>query len=205
MDAIARLRDAGAEVVELDLGEDFSAIVDRFTWSLFLGEAHQGITTFLRQNDVPVSFEEIHAELRSPLNAIWTERVLPGGASAIAPDAYEASLSVDRPEIQRRLGAVFTRSGFDALLAPTTPCPAPAIEQQSAFTIAGEAVNELVLARNTVPASGADLPGISIPIGRSSQGLPIGLELDGAHGDDRRLLDVARRVHALFARLPAPA
>jgi Asp-tRNA(Asn)/Glu-tRNA(Gln) amidotransferase A subunit family amidase len=30
----------------------------------------------------------------------------------------------------------------------------------------------------------------------SDTGLPVGLELDGAAGSDRRLLDVARRVEA---------
>ncbi|MEU2165484.1 amidase family protein [Streptomyces sp. NPDC019208] len=95
-------------------------------------------------------------------------------------------------------------SGFDALLFPTTPSPAPLIAQRSMFTVAGEEVRDLFLAKNTVPASGAGLPGISIPIGLTGHGLPIGLEIDGAHGHDRKLLDLARRVESLFDALPAP-
>jgi mandelamide amidase len=68
------------------------------------------------------------------------------------------------------------------------------IEHQRKFTIAGQEVSYLVLAKHTVPASGAGLPGISIPTGLSGDGLPIGLEIDGLNGRDRRLLDLARRV-----------
>ncbi len=44
------------------------------------------------------------------------------------------------------------------------------------------------LAKNTVPASGAGLPGISLPMGSAGNGLPIGLEIDARLWRDRRLL-----------------
>ena len=60
--------------------------------------------------------------------------------------------------------------------------------------MAGEQVDHRFLAKNTIPASAAGLPGISIPVGHAQNGLPIGIELDGARGDDRNLLEVARRL-----------
>ena len=41
-------------------------------------------------------------------------------------------------------------------------------------------------------ASGA--PAISLPLGRSSGGLPIGVQFAAAHGDDRVLLDLAQAI-----------
>ncbi|MFD8197262.1 amidase family protein [Streptomyces wuyuanensis] len=203
--ALLRLQDAGAEVVEIDLGEDFSALTDRIAWSLFFRETMEAVTGFLRQNDFPVSFDDIYHDLKTELKGAWGHLVLPSGQGYISEETYEAALSVDRPELQRRLGKIFTHSGFDALLFPTTPSPAPLIAQRSMFTVAGEEVRDLFLAKNTVPASGAGLPGISIPIGLTGHGLPIGLEIDGAHGQDRKLLDLARRVESLFDAMPAPA
>jgi mandelamide amidase len=204
-DAVQRLRDAGAEVVEVDLGADFSELADRMTWNLFFREARQSVTEYLRRNNFPVSFDDIYNGLKPELREVWGELVLPSGRGFLSQEAYEATLSVDRPELQRRFGEVFTGSGFDALLFPTTPSAAPSIENQVNFTIAGEDVSFMILAKNTVPASGAGLPGLSIPVGLARSGLPIGMEIDGAHGHDRELLDLGRRVEALFDALPAPA
>ncbi|TDW84308.1 mandelamide amidase [Kribbella pratensis] len=202
---LQRMRDAGAEVVEIDLGEDFSVLADRLTWNLFFRETMQAVSEYLRRHDVPVSFHDIYDGLKPELNGVWSELVLPSGPGYISQQTYETALSVDRPELQRRFDEMFTRGGIDALLSPTTPSPAPLIEQQATFTISGEEVSHLVLAKNTVPASGAGLPAISIPMGITRHGLPVGLEIDGAHSDDRKLLDLAHRVGTVLDDLPAPA
>jgi mandelamide amidase len=163
------------------------------------------VSKFLRDNDFPVSVEESYEELKPELRQVWGHLVLPTGPGHLAQTAYDATLSVDRPELQRRFEEAFARQGLDALILPTTPCPAPLIDEHAKFTVAGEEVNDLFLARNTVPASGAGLPAISIPVGLSGNGLPIGIEFDGVPGRDRALLDLARRAQAVFGTLPAPA
>ncbi|MCV6605165.1 MAG: amidase family protein [Porticoccaceae bacterium] len=52
--------------------------------------------------------------------------------------------------------------------------------------------------RNTDPASNAGTPAISLPMGRSALGLPVGMELDGAAGRDRELLAVALALEPLL-------
>jgi mandelamide amidase len=78
------------------------------------------------------------------------------------------------------------------------------IGQEDKIVLGGQEMSQLVLANNTIPASAAGLPGISLPIGESDKGLPVGLELDGPFGRDRALLYVARRVEAVVGTLPAP-
>jgi len=58
--------------------------------------------------------------------------------------------------------------------------------------------------QNTDPGSNAGIPGLSIPIARTSAGLPIGLELDGPAGSDRKLLALGLALEKVFGRLPAP-
>lgn len=193
-ETLRRLRSAGAEVVEIDLGDDFFATSEAATWTIFLRETMPAITEFVQQQRIPTSFEEIFKSLKPSLRDTWAHLVLPDGAGFASQDVYLEALNVHRPAIQRRLDTVFNGAGADALLLPTTPRAAPLIEQQTKFTIAGEEVDNLALARHTVAASLAGLPGISLPMGVSDTGLPIGLELDGAAGSDRKLLDVARRV-----------
>jgi indoleacetamide hydrolase len=201
---VRRLREAGAAIVEVDLGEDFSSIAATTTWNIFFHETMKAVSEFLRRHDVPTSFDEIYGGLKPDLKAIWGQMVLPTGPGYISSEVYEAALSVHRTEVQRRFYEAFRHSGAEALLFPTTPCTAPLIEHQSKFTIADQEVTYLILAKQTVPASGAGLPGISIPTGLSGNGLPIGLEIDGEHGRDRRLLDIARRVEAAVGVLSSP-
>ena len=56
------------------------------------------------------------------------------------------------------------------------------------------------------PGSNAGVPGIQLPIalGASSK-LPVGLELDGPSGSDRKLLAVGMAMEKIFGRLPPPS
>jgi Asp-tRNA(Asn)/Glu-tRNA(Gln) amidotransferase A subunit family amidase len=196
-DIIRRLRDAGAEIVEVDLGEGFSALADTTTWNIFFHDTMNAIAGFLRENGIPTSFEEIYRDLKPGLKEAWQHHALPSGSKWLSQDGYNAALANDRPEIQRRFKDAFATSGAEALLFPTTPCTAPEIGKENRFSIAGQEVTYAALAKNTVPASGAGLPGISLPMGNASNHLPIGLEIDAPFGGDRRLLEIARRVEAL--------
>ena len=203
-ETVRLLRDAGAEVVEVDLGEDFLSIAETATWNIFFRETAGTILDFLRYHNIPISFDEIYNGLKPDLKEVWEQVVLPRGPGSISVEVYEAALSINRPEIERRFTGAFSHTGAEALFFPTTPCTAPSIEQQSKFSIAGQEVSYLILAKHTVPGSGAGLPGISIPTGLSANRLPIGLEIDAPRGHDTALLDVARRAQAAVGVLSAP-
>jgi indoleacetamide hydrolase len=176
-EVVRRLRDAGAEVVEVDLGDDFGTLTQTATWSIFFHETMGAISEFLSRHDIPTTFEAIAEGLKPELRDAWRYMVLPEGPGAIAAETYQTALAVSRPEIQRRLDEAFVGHGAQAILQPTTPCTAPLIEQQASFSIAGREVTDLALANHTVSASILGLPGISLPVGLSKDGLPIGVEL----------------------------
>ena len=58
--------------------------------------------------------------------------------------------------------------------------------------------------RNTDPGSNAGLPGITLPVGLTSAGLPVGLEFDAPAGRDRELLSFAIALEELLPALPMP-
>ena len=51
---------------------------------------------------------------------------------------------------------------------------------------------------NTEPGSLAALPGISLPVGLTAAGLPVGIEIDGPENSDRRLLAIAATLEQIF-------
>ncbi|BDG05045.1 amidase family protein [Anaeromyxobacter oryzae] len=202
-ETLRKLQDAGAGLVEVDLGGDFLALTARTTWPIFFHETMPAVREFLASNDVPVSFEQIHAGLGEHINASWSRAVVPSGADYVSEERYLTALNAGRPELRRRLASiVFGRA--DALLFPTTPCAAPRIENQWMFQVGGREVTDTFLARNTHPSSSAGIPGISLPMALSPEGLPLGLELDAASGRDSDLLALARRVERVIGPVPGP-
>jgi Asp-tRNA(Asn)/Glu-tRNA(Gln) amidotransferase A subunit family amidase len=202
-EVVKQLREAGAEVTEVDLGDDFSSLSHSATWSIFFHETMGAVSAFLRQHEIPISFDAIVAGLKPGLQDAWRYVVLPDGGGATSVETYQAALTVSRPDIQRRLDAAFAKHGAQVMLQPTTPCTAPLIDQQAKFWIGDREVNDLVLANHTLVASLLGLPGISLPAGLSRGGLPIGIELDAPLGSDRALLKLARRIEGVLVSQPS--
>jgi len=201
---LAKLAEAGATLVEVDLGADFPGLADSATWPIFFRETMPSVREFLATNRVPVTFEQIVDGLGPNLGPRWARWVVPGAPEYVSDAAYTAALGTARPELRRRFDAIAFASA-EALLFPTTPCAAPTIEDQWEFSVAGRTVTDLFLARHTHPSSCAGLPGLSLPMGMSPSGLPVGIELDGVAGQDQKLLALARRIESVLDPLPAPA
>ncbi|WP_273783633.1 Asp-tRNA(Asn)/Glu-tRNA(Gln) amidotransferase subunit GatA [Bartonella sp. AU15XJBT] len=78
--------------------------------------------------------------------------------------------------------------GIDAILTPTTPTPAFGIADEK---IKNDAVAMYLNDIFTVPVNMAGLPGISVPAGLSSNGLPLGLQLIGRPFAEEVILQIA--------------
>ena len=91
-------------------------------------------------------------------------------------------------QIRSEIHKVF--EDVDFLVTPTTPVPAPAIDElkQDPDLLRP---HELLLLRNTRPVNVWGLPAISIPCGFTTAGLPIGLQIIGPHWREDRVLQLA--------------
>jgi Asp-tRNA(Asn)/Glu-tRNA(Gln) amidotransferase A subunit family amidase len=91
-------------------------------------------------------------------------------------------------EGRRNIRAVF--ADVDVLVTPTMPMAAPAIAELKANPDALRPA-ELRLLRNTRPFNVWGLPAVSVPCGFTHCGLPIGLQIAGAHWREDLVLRVA--------------
>ena len=106
---------------------------------------------------------------------------------SISDGQYRAALR-ELKNIRREVATIF--ESVDVLVTPTTPIPAPRLSDLTA-NLDQLRPTELVLLRNTRPANVWGTPAISVPRGRTSEGLPIGLQIIGPMGHDARVLQVA--------------
>jgi aspartyl-tRNA(Asn)/glutamyl-tRNA(Gln) amidotransferase subunit A len=99
-------------------------------------------------------------------------------------DAYYKKASQVRTLIKRDFDEAFRRC--DALLTPTTPTPAFRIGEKT-----DDPLQMYLSDLFTISANLAGIPGISVPCGYSSSGLPVGLQFLAAHFQEGRLIQIA--------------
>ncbi len=113
-------------------------------------------------------------------------------------DAYYAKAQKVRALVKRDYQNAFSRC--DAILTPTSP--------SVAFKIGEKSDDPLAMYLNdvyTVSANLAGIPGISVPCGLSSEGLPIGFQLVGDFWSEGTLLNMAAKYGDQFPVDAKPA
>jgi aspartyl-tRNA(Asn)/glutamyl-tRNA(Gln) amidotransferase subunit A len=88
-------------------------------------------------------------------------------------------------------------SRYDLLITPTTPCTAFAIDRAGPGHIAGVSVEDDAWTPALYPANLTGQPAASVPVGWTSQGLPVGLQIVGRRLADALVLSAA----AAFERI----
>lgn len=128
------------------------------------------------------------------------------GDDAVPAAAYREVMTLHRPNLQRAYNEYFTNNDVAAMIVPTTPLPARPIGQDQTVELNGEQVPTFVTyIRNTDPPSNAGLPCLSLPVGLTASGLPVGMEIVGPFQRDDTLLGIGRAIEALRGVLPPPA
>ncbi len=203
MDYVSALRQ---DVKGMRVGVARGYFFDELDWEVAAALEHalrelQSLGAELREvrfseNDVPtdrtVQAAEsyaFHAEnvAKSPeLYQAETLRRIRSGEAISAGDYIQRRRELE--EARRNIGAVF--ADVDVLVTPTMPMPAPAIADLKKDPEALRPA-ELKLLRNTRPFNVWGLPAISVPCGFTESGLPIGMQVVGAHWREDLVLRLA--------------
>ncbi|MCE9657855.1 MAG: indoleacetamide hydrolase [Burkholderiales bacterium] len=203
--ARARLASAGVLFVEVDLA-GLAALNDKVSFPIALHEPIADIPAYLAATGVSgIGLREIAAGVASPdvkgaFGAIQGDVAGPGYADAIR---------VFRPQMQRLYADYFKANRLEAMMFPTTVAAAIAIDPVAGsgkFMLNGKEVETFAtFIRNTDPGSNAGIPGLALPAGMTPGGLPVGLELDGPLGTDRRLIAIGLAFENVLGTLRPPS
>ena len=184
------LRDAGAEIIEVSLPRtDYCVAV---YYLIATAEAssnlarYDGVSYGFRDMEVK-TLMEMYKETRSQgFGAEVKRRILIGtyALSAGYYDAYYKKASQVRTLILGDFNRAFQQC--DVLISPVVPTPAWKMGEKAENPLAMYLSDVL-----TISANLAGIPGISVPGGFSRDGLPIGIQLQGAHFSEDSLFKVA--------------
>jgi Asp-tRNA(Asn)/Glu-tRNA(Gln) amidotransferase A subunit family amidase len=166
----ARLRDAGHDLVEIPTMPDFEDIVERHNLILAAEAAR-----------VHQSWYAGFTEVYHPKTAELIRR-----GEAISRTALQEAL-LGRMQLRSSLETLMDTHKIDAWITPSAPGPAP-----EGLDSTGDPVMNL-------PWTHSGLPTVTLPSGKSPQGLPLGLQFIGRAGQDERLLAWAGQIEGLLA------
>lgn len=189
---LATLDHAGFELVRVDM-TNIPELNAALSVPIVVYEIARTIPAYLASYQTGVSAEALlagvaGADVRALLNVAFSGH--------IDKSTYERALYVQRPQLRRAFADYFVAHRLDAVTFPTVPITARPIEGIEAGVRVNGALQDTFATyiRNTDPASNAGIPALSLPGGKDSSGLPIGMEIQGPEGSDSRLLAIGKAI-----------
>jgi indoleacetamide hydrolase len=200
-DALRRLRDAGVNLIDVDMSEE-AAIDGEVGFPIALFDTVTDLSKYLAERGAGLDLAGLVTRVASRDVKGILQSVL--GEGAVPEPVYRKALE-QRTELQRIYARHFHDHGIAAVIFPTTPAPAAKVGEDQTFLFNDKAAPTFAtFIRNTDPGSVAGIPGISLPAGMTAAGLPVGVELDGPQGNDHPLLSIAAAIEPLLPKLPPP-
>ena len=160
-----------------------------------------GVKFGKRCND-PADLEDLYIRSRSEgFGDEVKRRILIGSyvLSAGFYDAYYKKAQQVRRLIKKDFEDVFA-AGIDAILTPTTPSAAFELGKLETADPVEMYLNDVF----TVTVNLAGLPGISVPAGLNSEGLPLGLQLIGRPWEEGDLMNIAHTLESAAGFVEKP-
>jgi aspartyl-tRNA(Asn)/glutamyl-tRNA(Gln) amidotransferase subunit A len=198
------LRAAGAEIVDISLPHTKTALPAYYIVAPAEASSnlarYDGVRYGLRVpgKDITSMYENTRAEGFGPE---VRRRIMIGTyvLSAGYYDAYYVRAQKIRTLIKRDFERVYA-DGIDAILTPATPSAAFGIGEKGSADPVEMYLNDVF----TVTVNMAGLPGIAVPGGLSSQGLPLGLQVIGRPFDEETLFSVGEVIEQAAGRVKLP-
>lgn len=199
---IAWLKTAGAEIVEISLPHTKYALPAYYIVAPAEASSnlarYDGVRYGIRHQgrDIVEMYEKTRAD---GFGAEVKRRIMIGTyvLSAGYYDAYYLRAQKVRTLIKRDFDEAYA-AGIDAVLTPATPSAAFGIGEKGSADPVEMYLNDIF----TVTVNMAGLPGIAVPAGLDSQGLPLGLQLIGRPFDEETLFSLGQVIEDAAGRFP---
>ncbi|MFS2221949.1 amidase family protein [Pantoea sp. B65] len=190
---LQRLAAAGVILIEANIPQ-VGELAVKAGYPLASYEMMRDLPEYLRQRGSQYSFAELRAAIHSQ-DVI----ALLDDAATVDQETYLAALHHWKPLLESRYQDYFLQHQLDGIIFPSVPLlpPRTPASQLSGAPHANQLFRQLIA--NGEPATVAGLPAISLPLGRTPAGIPVGIELQFNCAQDSALLATALSLETLFA------
>jgi aspartyl-tRNA(Asn)/glutamyl-tRNA(Gln) amidotransferase subunit A len=192
---ISKLRSAGCEIIPISLPHTAYAIPTYYVIATAEASAnlarYDGVRYGYRAKGAR-TLSEMYRKSRDEAFGAEVKRRIMLGTYALSSgyyDAYYLKAQRVRTLLTRDFELAFEK--VDAIVTPTAPTPAFKLGEKS-----DDPLSMYLADIYTVTADLAGIPGISVPCGKTSSGLPIGLQVLGRHFDESTVLRVAASIES---------
>jgi mandelamide amidase len=200
---LQRLTNAGAEIVDVELPGLVEA--EKGFGPITPYELKTEVPAFLARYRVGVTFEQLVAGIRSPdLIKDYQIRIL--GPASPSREIYDEALRTFKPAVQAVFRDAFAAQNIAALAFPTTLTDARPIEgSDETITMDGATIPTWkAYINNTNYLTKGLLAALTLPMGLSARGLPLGVSFAVLPRHDEDLLALGLAVEPLLPALPPP-
>jgi mandelamide amidase len=202
-EALRKLTDAGAVLVEAEV-PDLRRLISLTTNQVQIHDLIPSLERYLQEQGTGLTFRQVQDSVSADIKAALA-LFGPGGKYAVPEKDYQAARDVHLPRLKETFRAYFVENAVRAIVFPATRIPATPIAASETVELGGKKVPfEEAISRNIAPGSTTGLPGLVLPAGLTSTGLPVSLEFDGPAGTDRNHLALGLSLERVLGKLPAP-
>src|ERR1700737_805807 len=127
--ALARLKEAGAQIVETQL-PGLASLIELTTDAVQNHDVRTALAGYLKEYGAGVDFDTVVAQSSPDIQRVFRSDVLPGGANFVTEAHYAAARDQYLPALRRLYQDYFARTGVAAMVFPTTLVPAPLIGEE---------------------------------------------------------------------------
>lgn len=187
-DALDWYEEQGAEVVDIEI-PDMADLIRRsgLIRHEFKTDINHYLATFSRDESLNLNFIVSQGLYHEAVDGVLSR----SNASELDEQAYRSRIAV-RSELRAAIETVLAEQGLDAIAYPT-------IKRTQVFTGDSQPGSNCRLSANS------GLPALSMPVGFTSNGLPVGLELLGGFLQDAELLAIAQPYESALSSRRAPS
>ena len=196
------LAKGGAEIIEVNL-VGLENLINQIGHSIVRYEVIRALPAYLKASGLNIEYRNLVSEITaSGLKKVFIDIT---STDTVSEEEYNHAIHNLRPNLQQIYAKIFSANNLDILAFPSTLVPANKLNDQKLHRLGEKDVPYLMASSHNVqPATLSGNPGLTLPIGLTTNGLPVAMGFDGPPNDDRRLLAIGMAYEKIKPKMTPP-